>query len=93
MRPVFARRRDRGVVRLHAFLFRQIGPHGIEGGVVGALLDEHSHDGQLAGGGLVYEVHLHREVPAFYCVLARVVEVILNERVAIFRDCQRVPAL
>ena len=43
-------------------------------------------------GGLVDQVHLHREVLALDSVLARIVEVVLDQRVAVVGDGQRVAA-
>jgi len=55
-------------------------------------LDDLSGLGHLAAFGLVYKVHLHREVLALHGVLALIVEVVLHQFVAVVADGQRVAA-
>lgn len=72
---------DMLVAGYYPLLFRKVCSDRVEGRIVCASLDEHADYRQGARCRLVHEMHLHRVIHTFDGVLARTMEVELDELV------------
>jgi len=75
-------------VNLLAGLVGEICPHRLESRIVIALINQYAEHGQVTRAALMHQVHLHWEMPTFYCVLTRCVKMVLLELVAHFAELQ-----
>ena len=77
-------------MRLAALGGRQVRQDGIERGIMRSLVDEHAGHRELARGGCMYQVHLHRVVLSLDRVLAGGMEMILDQLELLIADGQDV---